>query len=212
MLARSCKLIGRRALYAAKLAHLPWADFGQGRLAAIVRFHSVSAEADGTYSWIGPNICMAPEVFERQIAFLARHYGCISMDQLLEALSAGRPLPRNAVVVTFDDGYRDNYDVAFPILRRHKVPAMFYVTTGALEGGEPLWPSQARYLRPPGRLRDHRTVSGSPIRPRHAGTQGTGRPGIEALAGGPANRAAAGRPARAAAPHPGGYWRCSGTG
>jgi peptidoglycan/xylan/chitin deacetylase (PgdA/CDA1 family) len=85
-------------------------------------------------------------VFERQIAFLARHYGCISMDQLLEALGAGRPLPRNAVVVTFDDGYRDNYDVAFPILRRHKVPAMFYVTTGALEGGEPLWPSEARYL------------------------------------------------------------------
>jgi peptidoglycan/xylan/chitin deacetylase (PgdA/CDA1 family) len=81
-----------------------------------------------------------------QIAFLARCYRCISMDALVEALLSGQPLPRNAAVVTFDDGYRDNYDVAYPILRRHGVPAIFYVATGALEGGEPLWPSEARYL------------------------------------------------------------------
>jgi hypothetical protein len=158
MLARSCKLLVRRAFYGAKVAKLPWVDFGDGRRAAIVRFHSVSQAADGTHRWIGPNICVPPAVFERQIAFLARCYRCISMDALLEAFLSGRPLPRNAAVVTFDDGYRDNYEVAYPVLRHHRVPAIFYVATGALEGGEPLWPSEARYLvhaggpRSPGRF------------------------------------------------------------
>ena len=146
MLARSCKLLVRRAFYGAKVANLPWADFGNGRRAAIVRFHSVSQAADGTQRWIAPNICVSPRVFDQQIAFLARRYRCISMDELLEALLSGQPLPRNAAVVTFDDGYRDNYDVAYPILRRYRVPAIFYVATGALEGGEPLWPSEIRYL------------------------------------------------------------------
>jgi peptidoglycan/xylan/chitin deacetylase (PgdA/CDA1 family) len=146
MLARSGKLLVRRAVYAGKLVNLRWLDFGGGRRAAIVRYHSVSREADGTHRWIGPSICVTPDVFERHIAFLARHYACVSMDDLLEALGSGRPLPPNAAVVTFDDGYRDNYDAAYPVLRRHRVPAMFYVTTGALQGGEPLWPSEARYL------------------------------------------------------------------
>src|SRR5262245_16402465 len=146
MVARSCKLLVRRAFYGAKMANLRWVDFGSGRRAAIVRFHSVSRPADGTGRWIAPNICVSPEVFDRQIAFLARRYRVISMDDLLEALLSGQPLPTNAAIVTFDDGYRDNYDVAFPILRRHGVPAIFYVTTGALEGGEPLWPSEIRHL------------------------------------------------------------------
>jgi peptidoglycan/xylan/chitin deacetylase (PgdA/CDA1 family) len=146
MLARSCKLLARRAFYAAKVANVRWLDYGDTRRAAIVRFHSVSGPADGTHRWIGPNICVPPDVFERQIAFLARRYRPVSMDELLDAFQADRPLPRNAAVVTFDDGYRDNYEVAYPILRRHRVPAIFYVATGALEGGEPLWPSEARYL------------------------------------------------------------------
>src|SRR5262245_45201524 len=146
MLARSCKVLFRRAFYGAKAVNLRWADFGGDRRAAIVRFHSVSDAAVSRHRWIAPSICVSPRVFERQIAFLARRYRCISMDDLLEAFLSGGLLPRNAAVVTFDDGYRDNYDVAYPILRRHKVPAIFYLATGALQGGEPLWPSQIRYL------------------------------------------------------------------
>lgn len=146
MLARSCKLLVRRAFYGAKAANFRWVDFGEGRRAAIVRFHSVSSADDDTHRWVAPNICVSPWVFEHQIAFLARRYRCISMDELLEALLSGQPLPRNAAVVTFDDGYRDNYEVAYPILRRHRVPAIFYLATGALQGGEPLWPSEIRCL------------------------------------------------------------------
>ena len=146
MIARSCKLLVRRAFYGAKAANLRWVDFGDARRAAIVRFHSVSPAGDGIERWISSGNSVSARAFERQIAFLARRYRCISMDELLESFLAGRPLPRNAAVVTFYDGYRDNYDVAYPVLRHHRVPATFHLATGALEGGEPLWPSQARYL------------------------------------------------------------------
>ena len=54
---------------------------------------------------------------------------------MIDALDHGRALPRRAVVVTFDDGYDDNYRVAFPILRELGMPATFFVSTGHIDSG-----------------------------------------------------------------------------
>ncbi|NIP92120.1 MAG: polysaccharide deacetylase family protein, partial [Akkermansiaceae bacterium] len=48
-------------------------------------------------------------------------------------------LPKNTVAVTFDDGYRDNFDVAAPILKRFGIPSSFFVTTGYIESGSVPW-------------------------------------------------------------------------
>src|SRR5262249_2749567 len=50
----------------------------------------------------------------------------------------GRSFPPNSVVITFDDGYRDNLTVALPLLEKHALPAALFVVTSALDG-EPLW-------------------------------------------------------------------------
>ena len=134
------------ALHQAKAAELRFVDFGDERLVAILRYHSVSTTSSGAYFYVSPNISIPPEVFDAQMAFLAGRYRCLRLDEVVEALHGGRQLPRNAVVVTFDDGYRDNYEYAYPILRRHGIPAMFYVTTGCLDGGEPLWTSEIRRI------------------------------------------------------------------
>ena len=146
MLATPVKGLVKWGVYWAKRTGLRWVDFGDRRTAVITRFHSVSDGRSGNYLYVEPAVSVPPRAFERQIAFLAQRYRCLSMDDLLEALESGRALPRNAVVVTFDDGYRDNYEVAYPVLRRYGVPAIFYLATGCIDGGAPLWPSEVRYL------------------------------------------------------------------
>lgn len=68
--------------------------------------------------------------FDRQMLFLKRHFD-IAHPEDLEMLQAQRR--GRHVVVTFDDGYRDNYDHAFPVLKAHGIPATFFVSTGFLD-------------------------------------------------------------------------------
>ena len=114
--------------------------------AAILRYHSVSTQADGTHLCLDPGLAVSPEHFDRQCAYLARHYRVLSLDDLVDHVAAGRPVPSKAVVLTFDDGYLDNYTQAFPILRRHGLNATFYVTTDCIDNRALLWTGLLRFV------------------------------------------------------------------
>jgi peptidoglycan/xylan/chitin deacetylase (PgdA/CDA1 family) len=75
--------------------------------------------------------------FDAQLALLAREADVIAPADVADALRSGRPGRR--VMITFDDGYRDNYEVAFPLLRRHGLPATFFLTTGFLDCPHVAW-------------------------------------------------------------------------
>ena len=75
---------------------------------------------------------MPRDVFAAQIAHLARNYHVIPLSEAVRRLRAGE-LPRRAVSITFDDGYRDNYQHASPFLSRHGLTATFFLITGALD-------------------------------------------------------------------------------
>ncbi|MFM7734371.1 MAG: polysaccharide deacetylase family protein [Alphaproteobacteria bacterium] len=113
--------------------------------AVILRYHSVSSEADGTHLCLDPGLAVLPEDFDRQCAYLRRHYRVVSLDEMVDSLQAGRPLPPKAVALTCDDGYRDNYTRAFPILRRHGLNATFYVSTGCIDNRTILWTGILRF-------------------------------------------------------------------
>jgi peptidoglycan/xylan/chitin deacetylase (PgdA/CDA1 family) len=74
-------------------------------------------------------ISATPAVFDRQMGYLAAHYRAVSAEEVLEAARTGRSLPERAVMVTFDDGCRDFGEIAWPILRRHGIPATVFVST-----------------------------------------------------------------------------------
>jgi peptidoglycan/xylan/chitin deacetylase (PgdA/CDA1 family) len=76
------------------------------------------------------------ESFDGQVRFLAREADVILPGELEDALRNGRG---RHVLLTFDDGYRDNYEIAYPILRSHGVRACFFVATGFLDGARPAW-------------------------------------------------------------------------
>jgi len=103
---------------------------------AILRYHAVVDPQECDYA--APGICTDPAVFERQIAFLAKEYSVISLDDVAACIRSGRSFPKASVVLTFDDGYRDNY-LAHLILKKYGVQGTFYIAAGCIGNGEPLW-------------------------------------------------------------------------
>jgi peptidoglycan/xylan/chitin deacetylase (PgdA/CDA1 family) len=104
----------------------------------VLTYHRV-APPDATRGLDEGVIDARPEQFDRQIAFVRRWFNPLTIDDLLDHVSGTRPLPPNPLLITFDDGYRDNHDVALPILLRHGVPATFFVATDFVERRRPFW-------------------------------------------------------------------------
>lgn len=77
--------------------------------------------------------------FERQLRHLARFATVLPLEPALDALYAGETLPRRAVCLTFDDGYRDNLDLAVPLLRRYGLPATFFLVPAFLDQARGAW-------------------------------------------------------------------------
>lgn len=75
--------------------------------------------------------------FDRILGWLRRWFEVLPLDEAVRRLEA-RSLPARAAAITFDDGYADNAEHALPLLRRHGLPATFFVATGFLDGGR-MW-------------------------------------------------------------------------
>jgi peptidoglycan/xylan/chitin deacetylase (PgdA/CDA1 family)/CelD/BcsL family acetyltransferase involved in cellulose biosynthesis len=99
--------------------------------ARILYYHRVNNEQDLFFPAI------STELFEQQMRFVSQHYKVVPLSALLTHLQEGSP--EIVVAVTFDDGYRDNYQNAFPILQHYGLPATIFLTTGTVDSREPLW-------------------------------------------------------------------------
>jgi peptidoglycan/xylan/chitin deacetylase (PgdA/CDA1 family) len=76
--------------------------------------------------------------FEAQMALLRRRYPVLPLGEAVRCLEEGT-LPRRAVSITFDDGYIDNYEYAWPILEKYRIPATLFLVTGAVDGRLRFW-------------------------------------------------------------------------
>lgn len=86
------------------------------------------------YHHVSPDREITPEGFERQLRHLLdQGYTSLSMSELLQGVRGERSLDRPAFVVTFDDGYLDNWLYAFPILKKLSVKAVMYLVTEKVE-------------------------------------------------------------------------------
>ncbi len=84
-------------------------------------------------------ISATPEGFEWQMAYLQQHFDLLAPEEIVLRLTLGHDLPPNAALVTFDDGYRDNFDIAYPILQRRSIPAVVFLITGLIGTHERMW-------------------------------------------------------------------------
>ena len=103
----------------------------------ILGYHRVVEDFDATARHEMPSMLTSAEMFERHLDLVGRHFRFTTLDDIGERLASGQPFTERVAAVTFDDGYRDNYEQAFPILQRKGVPAAVFVVTDLV--GKPAW-------------------------------------------------------------------------
>jgi peptidoglycan/xylan/chitin deacetylase (PgdA/CDA1 family) len=92
-----------------------------------------------------PGVPETAAAFDEQCRHLATHYKPVSMSEIALAMKTGRQLPPNAVAVTVDDGYRDFYVTAWPVLQRYAIPATVYLMTDFIDGCTWPWWDQLQF-------------------------------------------------------------------
>ena len=118
---------------------MPWRPFfsalspagARARLSILI-FHRVAERPDPLF----PDRLDA-ERFDDVLQWVGRWFNVLALDVAVQRLVEQR-LPPRAMAITFDDGYADNHDVALPVLRRHGMPATFFIATAFVDGGR-MW-------------------------------------------------------------------------
>jgi peptidoglycan/xylan/chitin deacetylase (PgdA/CDA1 family) len=83
-------------------------------------------------------LSVSPKHFAEHLELLCRHYPVLSLHQLAESLRDAR-LPKQGVVLTFDDGYADNFLNAKPLLEKYEVPVTVFISSGSLDSLREFW-------------------------------------------------------------------------
>ncbi|MGI8997791.1 MAG: polysaccharide deacetylase family protein [Pyrinomonadaceae bacterium] len=119
-------------------AFAPFRFANRGKL-VILTYHRFSERDEGPMK-------TSARQFAAQLDYLAAHYTIVPLSLVAERLARGENLPPRAAVITIDDGYRDAYTIAFPILRRRNLPTTLFVATEFVDRRIWLWTDKLRYL------------------------------------------------------------------
>ncbi len=113
-------------------SRLPRLRKSAGSKFGILCYHRVGTEGVPLFSRL------EPKVFEAQMRYVTKHYRVVPLGQLCRELQDGAAV-EPTLAVTFDDGYRDLYTHAFPVLQKYQIPATIYLIGRCMETGEVPW-------------------------------------------------------------------------
>jgi peptidoglycan/xylan/chitin deacetylase (PgdA/CDA1 family) len=91
------------------------------------------------------------QLFDETLSLAVKYFNFVSIDEAVDMLKGVAPIKKNSCVITFDDGQLNNVQLALPILRKYRIPVVFYPTTGVLERRVPYWFDRLDYaIQQPG--------------------------------------------------------------
>jgi peptidoglycan/xylan/chitin deacetylase (PgdA/CDA1 family) len=102
--------------------------------AVILMYHRVSPRDAGVPDYSPTGMTVTPEEFLMQMRFLQRNYRIVPLQEIVHLLKAGERIPSGTCAITFDDGWHDVYEYAFPVLKTLEIPSTMFLTTAYVEG------------------------------------------------------------------------------
>ena len=98
-----------------------------GRTAVVLQYHHISNSTPEITS-------LTPDLFAKHLEYLHQNqFKVLNLETFIRHLEQARPFPEKSVLITFDDGYRSIYDIAFPLLKKYNYPFTVFVNTEPLE-------------------------------------------------------------------------------
>ena len=107
--------------------------FGQKGI-RILAYHKIE-----TNEFDDLNMSIPVSDFEVQIKYLSEHYHVVSLLDYLRSIQTRKKIKKNMVIITFDDGYKDNYTNAFSIVKKYSIPITIFLTVIPISTGQSLW-------------------------------------------------------------------------
>ena len=105
----------------------------------ILVYHRVHEADRAQLNFLSETLAVSPARFDAQMAYLSRHYRVMPLAEALRSLEEAPTSAKDSVVITFDDGYRDNLTDALPALARYGLPATIFVATDHIGTGTLTW-------------------------------------------------------------------------
>jgi peptidoglycan/xylan/chitin deacetylase (PgdA/CDA1 family) len=102
----------------------------------VMCYHRVISATEAQAEWLHDSMWVSPETFAEQVEWMKSVGEIVPYNRTLDPTPTDHP----EFVITFDDGWRDNYTNAFPVLRSAEVPAIIFVVTSVMESGCLIWP------------------------------------------------------------------------
>lgn len=108
----------------------------------VLMYHRVLPPGDSRLQSEQPGMYVHPETLRFHLATLKRHFEPVRLDHWIQAARDNGPLPEHAFAITFDDGWADNFEHAYPVLTAEQVPATIFVVSDLIGTGRLFWPER----------------------------------------------------------------------
>ena len=114
---------------------------GSGKGLRVLFYHRVNAYSFSRLGMVSREITVQPAAFEKQLAWLARRgFRSLKLSEFEDMLTGAAEIDPKAVLITFDDGYADNLEIAAPLLEKYGFTALVFVVTEMIGGNNRSWP------------------------------------------------------------------------
>lgn len=105
----------------------------------VLNYHRIGDANLPDFDTFKPNVSADQNAFAGHLEYISRWFKVVSMQHVINWLNRKGNLPAHAALITFDDGYLDNFTNAYPLLRKHDFPAVIFLTTGHINSVKPFY-------------------------------------------------------------------------